>query len=86
MRATRDRGNERCPASVASRTGFRLVLEGKNSKVLLFVAFGLICWVAVSFAVAPLVGLALRRCDRLEQARAVAVLRAKAQHPATHAA
>ena len=54
--------------------------------MLLFVAFGLICWVAVSFAVAPLVGLALRRCDRLEQARAVAVLRAKAQHPATHAA
>jgi hypothetical protein len=54
--------------------------------VLLLVALGLVCWFAVSFALAPLMAMAFRRCDRLEQARAVAVLRAKAQHPASHAA
>jgi len=54
--------------------------------VLLLVGLALLCWLTVSFAVAPLLGMALRRCDRMEQARAVAVLRAKAQHPATHAA
>jgi len=54
--------------------------------VLLVIGLALLCWFAVSFAVAPLMGLALRRCDRMEQARAVDVLRAKANHPATHAA
>jgi len=54
--------------------------------VLLFVALGLLCWFAVSFAVAPVIGLALRRCDRFERELSPAMLRAKAQHPARHAA
>ena len=55
-------------------------------QVLELIGVGLLCWLVVSLAVAPLLALALRRCDRLEQERAVAVLRAKARHPAAHAA
>ena len=47
---------------------------------------GLLVWVAVSFALAPLLGLALRRAELLERARSVEVLQARAQHPASHAA
>jgi hypothetical protein len=54
--------------------------------VLLLIVVGLLAWFAVSFALAPLVGMALRRCDVLDRANSVAVLRAKAQHPAHHAA
>jgi len=54
--------------------------------VLLLVGLALLCWFVVSFAAAPLMALAIRRCERLEQARAVDVLRAKAQHPAARAA
>jgi uncharacterized membrane protein HdeD (DUF308 family) len=54
--------------------------------VLLLIGLVLLCWVAVSLAVAPLVGIALRRMDVLEDVHDVAVLRAKAQHPARHAA
>jgi hypothetical protein len=52
----------------------------------LIVALGLLCWFAVSFAMAPLIGMAMRRCDRFEREMSPAVLRAKAQHPARHAA
>jgi hypothetical protein len=54
--------------------------------VLLFIVVGLLGWFAVSFAMAPFVGLALRRCEALERANSVAVLQARAQHPAHHAA
>jgi hypothetical protein len=54
--------------------------------VLLIVAVVLLCWIGVSFALAPLIAVALRRCDTLEKAQTLAVLRAKAQHPARHAA
>jgi hypothetical protein len=54
--------------------------------VLLFIVVGLLGWFVVSFALAPLVGLALRRCEVLERTRSVAVLQAKAQHPANRAA
>jgi hypothetical protein len=54
--------------------------------VLLLVAVVLLCWIGVSFALTPLIAVALRRCDTLEKAQTVAVLRAKAQHPARHAA
>ena len=54
--------------------------------MLLLAAVVLLCWIGVSFALAPLLGMALRRCDTLEKTQAVAVLRAKAQHPASHAA
>ena len=54
--------------------------------MLLFIALGLLCWFAVSFAVAPLVGMALRRCDVYERQLSPATLRARAQHPARHAA
>jgi hypothetical protein len=50
------------------------------------VLIGLLVWVAVSCAVSPLVGLALRSTDMLERARSVEALRARAQHPARHAA
>jgi hypothetical protein len=46
----------------------------------------LLCWIAVSCVLAPVVGLALRRLDVLENARDLAVLRSKSQHPARHAA
>ena len=59
---------------------------GKKYKVLSFIALGLLIWVAVSVAVTPLLGGLMRRCDVEEQRNSVAVLRAKAQHPATHAA
>lgn|GEM_PF-3782294 len=52
----------------------------------MLVALGLLCWLAVSCLLAPVVGVALRRMDVLENARAVAVLRSKSQHPARHAA
>jgi hypothetical protein len=52
----------------------------------LIVALGLLCWFAVSFAMAPLIGMAMRHCDRFEREMSPAVLRAKAQHPARHAA
>jgi len=61
-------------------------VEGKNYKVLLFVALGLLIWVAVSFAVAPLLGFAMRRCEIAERLNSVEMLRSKAQHPASHAA
>lgn len=52
----------------------------------MLVALGLLCWIAVSCVLAPVVGLALRRLDVLENARDLAVLRSKSQHPARHAA
>jgi hypothetical protein len=64
----------------------RPTVGGKNYKVLLVIVVGLLGWVVVSFAVAPFVGMALRRCEVLERANSVAVLQAKAQHPASHAA
>jgi hypothetical protein len=54
--------------------------------VLSLVALGLLIWFAVSFVVAPVLGAALRRCEVQEQHNSVAVLRAKAQHPANRAA
>jgi len=54
--------------------------------VLLLVALGLLCWVVVSCALAPLIGHSLRRMDVLENTHDVGVLRAKSQHPARHAA
>jgi len=60
--------------------------EGKNQKVLLFVVVGLLIWFAASLAVGPLLGAALRRCEVEERRNSAAVLRAKAQHPASHAA
>jgi hypothetical protein len=54
--------------------------------VLLFIVIGLLGWFVVSFALAPFVGMALRRCEALERANSVAALQAKAQHPASHAA
>ena len=54
--------------------------------MLLFVALGLLIWVAVSFAVAPLLGFAMRRCEIAERLNSVEMLRSKAQHPASHAA
>jgi len=59
--------------------------EGKELQVL-FVALGLLIWVAVSVAVAPLLGGLMRGCDVEERRNSLAVLRAKAQHPASHAA
>jgi hypothetical protein len=52
----------------------------------MLVALGLLCWLVVSCALAPVVGLVLRRMDVLENAHDVAVLRSKSQHPARHAA
>jgi hypothetical protein len=46
----------------------------------------LLIWVALSFVLAPIVGMALRRMEVLEDAHDFAILRAKAQHPAKHAA
>lgn len=54
--------------------------------MLSLVGLALVVWVVVSFALAPLVGIALRRMQVLEQSHEVAVLRAKAHHPARHAA
>lgn len=54
--------------------------------MLTFVALGLLIWVAVSFAMAPVMGFFLRRCEVLEFRNSAAVLRSKAQHPASHAA
>jgi F0F1-type ATP synthase membrane subunit b/b' len=54
--------------------------------VLLLVALALLVWIAVSLAVGPLLGALLRRCDVEEQRNSVGMLRAKAQHPANHAA
>jgi hypothetical protein len=53
---------------------------------MMLVLIGLLVWVAVSCAVSPLVGLALRSTDLLERARSVEVLQARAQHPASRAA
>ena len=47
---------------------------------------GLIVWVAVSLVLAPVLGIALHYCDIQEQLRSVAVLRAKAHHPARRVA
>jgi hypothetical protein len=54
--------------------------------VLLLVALGLLIWISVSLVLAPIVGLALRRCEVVEQWNSVEVLRSKAQHPANQAA
>jgi hypothetical protein len=54
--------------------------------VLLYVVIGLVGWFAISFTLAPLVGLALRRCEVLERADYVRMLQARAQHPANRAA
>ena len=54
--------------------------------MLLFIVVGLLGWCAISFALAPVVGMALRRCEVLDRANSVAVLRARAQHPANRAA
>jgi F0F1-type ATP synthase membrane subunit b/b' len=54
--------------------------------VLLSVALGILIWVLFSFAVAPFIGAAMRRCDIAERLNSVEVLRAKAQHPASRAA
>jgi hypothetical protein len=43
-------------------------------------------WMLVSVISAPLMGLALRRCDVLARARSVEALLARAEHPASHAA
>ena len=54
--------------------------------MLVLIVVGLLGWFVVSFALAPFVGMALRRCEALERANSVAVLQAKAQHPAHRAA
>ncbi len=55
--------------------------------MLLLVLIGVLAWLGVSIVVAPVVGMALRRLDTLERARSVAVLHARAEHPASrHAA
>jgi len=54
--------------------------------VLLFVVVGLLIWIAVSVAVGPLLGAALRGCEVEELRNSVPVLRAKAQHPSSQAA
>jgi hypothetical protein len=46
----------------------------------------LLVWVALSVLVAPVLGIALRRCEASEQQYSVEVLRSKAQHPANQAA
>ena len=53
---------------------------------MLYVALAMLIWVIVSFGVAPVIGVALRRCDVAEHLNSVEVLRAMAQHPATRAA
>jgi hypothetical protein len=54
--------------------------------VLLLVAVGLLIWVALSFVLAPLMGMVLRRCEVEERRYSAPFLRAKAQHPASRAA
>jgi len=54
--------------------------------VLLYVIIGLIGWFAISFALAPLVGMTLRRCEVLDQADYVRMLHARRLHPADRAA
>jgi len=54
--------------------------------VLLYVVIGLVGWFAISFALAPLVGMTLRRCEVAERADYVRMLRARSQHPANRAA
>ena len=49
-------------------------------------ALALLIWVALSVLLAPIVGMALRRLQVLEDAHSVTILRAKAQHPASRAA
>ncbi|MBV8162006.1 MAG: hypothetical protein JO265_13875 [Acidimicrobiia bacterium] len=68
------------------KTRFPFADTGKKYKVMLLVALALLVWFAVSLASAPVLGLALRRCDEHERRNSVAVLRAKAQHPASQAA
>jgi len=50
------------------------------------VALGLLVWVVVSMVFAPVLGIALKRCDVQEHLNGVEVLRSKAQHPANQAA
>ena len=59
---------------------------GKKYRVLLMVALGLLVWVVVSMVFAPVLGIALKRCDVQEHLNGVEVLRSKAQHPANQAA
>ena len=54
--------------------------------MLLSAVLALLIWLALSFTLAPIVGLILRRLQVLEDAHNIAILRAKAQHPAKHAA
>jgi hypothetical protein len=54
--------------------------------VLLSVALALLIWIALSFVLAPILGMTLRRLEVLEDAHDLTLLRAKAQHPAKHAA
>jgi hypothetical protein len=52
----------------------------------MFVALALLIWVALSFALAPLLGMMLRRCEVQEQRYSAGAMRSRAQHPASHAA
>jgi len=52
----------------------------------MFIAIGLLIWVALSFVLAPLLAIALRRCEVQEVRNSAAALRSRAQHPASHAA
>ena len=52
----------------------------------MLVAIGLLIWVALSFALAPLLAISLRRCEVQEVRNSTEILRSKAQHPASHAA
>ena len=54
--------------------------------VLVYIVIGLVGWFVISFALAPLVGLTLRRCEVLERADYVRILQARRQHPANRAA
>ena len=49
-------------------------------------ALALGIWVALSLVLAPIFGIALRRCEVHEHLNAVEVLRSKTQHPANQAA
>jgi hypothetical protein len=52
----------------------------------MLVGLTLLVWVAFSLLLAPIMGIALRRCEVYELRNSVAALRSKAQHPANQAA
>ena len=56
-----------------------LAAEGKELQVLLYIALGLLAWLALSVAVTPLLGGLMRDCDVEEERNSIPVLRAKAQ-------